>query len=248
MITHEINDRVNYDGEICVIIPCYNYAHYIKEAIDSLRQSTYKDFCCVIVNDGSTDNSEEVIKECVGDDDRFHYFSIENHGLAYVRNFGIGKTNSKYVLSLDPDDKISPTYIEGGLWFLNENKDFSVYYGRAKMFFDDGKETQWNLPPYAYRNLLLGNMIYSACIIRRSDFDKTDGYDETMKAYEDWEFLIRLLSHGGKVYMSDDLVFFYRRHEGSMDNIAQKHYKDYFQYIYEKNKELYLKNNLGLKF
>ena len=124
MNLHEINDMVDYDGEISVIIPCYNYAHYIKEAIESLRSSTYKDFCCIIVNDGSSDNSEEVIKECVGDDDRFHYFRIENHGLAYVRNFGIGKTKSKYVLSLDPDDKISPTYIVNAISFLNKNDDF----------------------------------------------------------------------------------------------------------------------------
>ena len=154
MNLHEINDMVDYDGEISVIIPCYNYAHYIKEAIESLRSSTYKDFCCIIVNDGSSDNSEEVIKECVGDDDRFHYFHIENHGLAYVRNFGIGKTKSKYVLSLDPDDKISPTYIVNAISFLNKNDDFSIYYGKANMFFDNGSEVQWNLPKFEYKNLL----------------------------------------------------------------------------------------------
>ena len=230
--------EINSSHEITVIMPCYNYAHYIKETIDSLKNSTYKKWNCIIVNDGSTDDSENVIFNLIKDDKRFVYIKQPNKGLSGARNIGIRAANTKYILCLDPDDKISPTYIENGIKYLNEHEDVTLYYGKAKMFYDDGTEEDWNLPKYSYEQLIYSNCIYSAFIYRKKDYERIGGYDENMRGYEDWEFLVRLLSDNRKIYMTDDVVFYYRRHDGSMDSIAKKNYQMYKEYILNKNNEI----------
>lgn len=229
-----------YDHEISVVIPCYNQGKYIKETIDSLKKSIYEDFHCIIVNDGSTDNSEKVILKEIDGDNRFEYFSNENHGLSYTRNFGINKTNSKYILCLDSDDKISSAYIECAVRYLNSHPDTSVFYGNAIMFYDNGNMAFWNLPKFSYSSLLDINSIYCSCVYRRKDYERVGGYDELMKSgYEDWEFLIRLLYNNDNVYRTDDIVFYYRRHDDSMDVNTRKNAKEIKEYIKNKNKKLF---------
>ena len=228
-----------YDYEICVVIPCYNQGKYIKETIDSLKKQIYEDFHCVIVNDGSTDNSEEVILENIKDDKRFEYYKNENHGQSYTRNFGIGKTNSKYILCLDSDDKISTAYIECAVRYLNKHPETSLFYGNALMFYDDGKMYLWSLPKFSYSSIFKMNTIYCSSVYRRKDYTRIGGYDETMKAYEDWDFIIRLLYNNDNVYRTDDIVFYYRRHNDSTDANAKKDVEKYKEYIIRKNKSIY---------
>lgn len=234
------NNLKDYDYEICVVIPCYNQDKYVKETIDSLKKQIYEDFHCIIVNDGSTDNSEEVILENIKDDKRFEYYKNENHGLSYTRNFGISKTNSKYILCLDSDDKISTSYIECAVRYLNKHSDVSLFYGNAVMFYDDGKMNFWELPAFSYSSIFNMNTIYCSCVYRRKDYERVGGYDESMKGgYEDWEFLVRLLYNNNNVYRTDDIVFYYRRHDDSMDNNTRKNAKEIKQYIINKNKNIY---------
>lgn len=232
-----------WKNEITVIVPCYNYGKYITETLDSLKTSTYQDFHCIIVNDGSTDDSEEIIKNAIAGDNRFEYFRIDNHGVGYARNYGIRKSDSKYILCLDSDDKISPTYIENGIKYLNKNDDVTLYYGNAQMFFDDGTSSDWYLPEFNYSRLLLSNQIYCSFIYRRSDYNRCGGYDEVMHGYEDWEFLVRLLD-GKKVYRTDDVVFYYRRHNDSKDAQVSKDVRSYLRYIIGKNIPVYMKYGL----
>jgi glycosyltransferase involved in cell wall biosynthesis len=234
----------DFDYEICVVIPCYNQGKYVKETIDSLKEQIYEDFHCVIVNDGSTDNSEEVILENIKDDGRFEYYKNENHGLSYTRNFGISKTNSKYILCLDSDDKISTAYIETAVRYLNKHPETSLFYGRAMLLYDGDVLKYWNLNKFSYEKLFNYNCIYSSCVYRRKDYIRIGGYDETMRGYEDWDFLIRLLYKNDNVYRTDDIVFYYRRHADSMDFRARKNAKFYKNFIIQKNKDIYKALNI----
>lgn len=237
-----------YNGLISIVIPCYNQAKYVRDTIISVKASRYKDFCCVIVNDGSTDNSEEVILDEIKGDKRFKYYKIKNGGLGHARNFGISKTNSKYILCLDSDDLISPYYIKKGVEFLEKNKNFSLFYANANFLYDeDGEEKKWNLPPYCYKSLLTGNMIYCSHIFRRSEYNKTRGYDEEMYGFQDWEFLVQLLNNRSNVYRDDETMFYYRRHKDSMDYEVKDKKMRYLLYIYEKNKEKFHENNLEIR-
>ena len=228
-------------------MPCYNYSKYIKEAIDSIKNSTYKQWNCIIVNDGSIDNSEDIIFKEINNDDRFTYIKQTNKGLSASRNIGIRASNTEYILCLDPDDKISNTYIENAINYLDFHSECTLYYGEAVMFYDDGTEKKWNLPEFKYEKLILGNHIYSSFVYRKNDFNRIGGYDETMKGYEDWEFLIRLLYGNKKVHRTNDIVFYYRRHNGSMDTVVKKDIKKYKNYIYNKNKELIINTIKNIK-
>ena len=241
-------EKIEYDCKIGVVIPCYNSEAYIEETIDSLKKQTFTDWKCVIVNDGSTDNSEEVINRCLSGDSRFSYIKQENHGLPYTRNVGIRSLNSKYIFCLDSDDIIDERYFELGVEFLDNNPDYSVFYGKAKFLYEDGTTKDWNLPEYNYLRLLRGNMIYCSFLYRRFDYEKTNGYDETMKGFEDWEFLIRLLPRSGKVYRSEEVLFYYRQRKNSMDktyNRGDNRIK-MLNYIYNKNHVVYEKCGISL--
>lgn len=233
--------------KITVIVPCYNTSLYVSATLESIKAQTYKDFECIVINDGSTDNTEEEILKNIKDDNRFSYILQENKGVANVRNLGITLSKGEYILCLDSDDIISPFYLDNAIKFLDENQDYTVYYGKAKMFYENdlSKAFYWNLIDYNYKILLMRNMIYSAIIWRKKDYTPNDDkwYDESMGGYEDWEFLIRLLYGNKKVYRTDDIVFYYRRHKGSRDDIAKK--KDvlkYVKYIRMKNIQIYLEH------
>lgn len=242
-------NSLKYDCKIGVVIPCYNSEKYIEKTIDSLKKQTFVDWKCVIVNDGSTDNSEEIILKCIDGDKRFSYIKQENQGVP-PRNIGIRSLNSKYIFCLDADDIINENYFSKGVEFLDSNPDYSVFYGNAKFLYDDGTTKDWKLPEYSYTRLLRGNIIYCSFLYRRSDYEKTDGYDETMKGFEDWDFLIRLLKNAGKVYKSKSVLFYYRRHEGSMDktyNRGDNRIK-MINYIFDKNRDVYEYNGIDINF
>ena len=242
-------NSLKYNCKVGVVIPCYNQGRYIADTISSLKNQTFKDWKCIIVNDGSTDNSEEVILREIYGDDRFIYRKQNNRGLGYSRNVGIRSLNSEYIFCLDSDDIINEKYFELGVDFLDKNLDYSVFYGNAKFLYNDGKTKTWNLPEYTYEKLLHRNMIYCSFLYRRSDYEKTNGYDEFMRGYEDWEFLIRLLSTGGKVYRSDSILFFYRQHGESMDKVYNRglNRTKMIIYMHIKNEKIYDKYGITMK-
>ena len=107
---------------ISIIVPCYNQAQYLPETLQSVLEQDYRHWECIIINDGSPDNTEEVALEWCSKDERFKYFKKENGGLSDARNYGIKHSVGKYILPLDSDDKISKDYtleaINVGLSYL----------------------------------------------------------------------------------------------------------------------------------
>ena len=97
---------------ISVVVPCYNQAQYLDECLQSVLNQTYQDWECIIVNDGSPDNTEEIAKNWVEKDTRFIYLSKENGGLSSARNAGIEIAKGEWILPLDADDKIGERYLE----------------------------------------------------------------------------------------------------------------------------------------
>ena len=97
---------------VSIIVPCYNLAQYLDEALLSIYNQTYTDWECTIVDDGSQDNTKEVAQNWVAKDSRFVYLYKENGGVSSARNFGIEKANSEYILTLDADDKHEASFLE----------------------------------------------------------------------------------------------------------------------------------------
>ena len=200
---------------VSIIVPCYNQAQYLAETLDSVLAQTYPYWECIIVNDGSIDNTEEVANTYCRLDERFIYYHKENGGLADTRNYGIKHSTGYYILPLDSDDKIGATYIEKAVKYLDMNPTTKLVYCEAELF--GIKTGKWKLEPYNYENLLRKNHIFCSCIYRRSDYDRTFGYNPNMKyGFEDWDFLLSLLTPEDVVYRIPEILFYYRQKESSM--------------------------------
>lgn len=225
---------------ISVIVPCYNQAQYLDECLQSVLDQTYTNWECIIVNDGSPDNTEEIAKNWVEKDARFIYLSKENGGLSSARNAGIEIAKGEWILPLDADDKIGNQYLE--LAEKEFEKDYTVIYCEAELF---GVNTApWQLPIYSYDKILSGNIIFCSAFFRKKDWLKAKGYDVNLKnGREDWDFWLSILQRESSVKKLDYLGFFYRRKEISMDKEINKNKMILTQtenYIYKKHLTKYL--------
>jgi glycosyltransferase involved in cell wall biosynthesis len=202
---------------VSVVIPCYNHAHFLPETLRSVISQTYKNWECIIVDDGSTDNTKEVVQSWALNDSRFRYLDKGNGGLADTRNFGIKNSNGKYILPLDSDDLIGEVYLEKAVKILEQNNSIGIVYCKAKLFGD--QNGIWYIPKFSFKRHLTHNTIFCTAFFRRIDYDKTIGYNTNLiYGYEDWDFWLSLLEVGVKVYRIPDFLFFYRIRNRSMRN------------------------------
>lgn len=112
---------------ISIIVPIYNVENYLRQCLDSIQNQTYQNFECLLINDGSPDNSADICKEYVAKDARFRYFEKENGGLSSARNFGIEHSTGAYITFVDSDDWLE----NDGLYLLHdalkkEHADISI--------------------------------------------------------------------------------------------------------------------------
>lgn len=130
--------------KISIILPIYNVAPYLDDAFQSLLNQTYSDFEIIAVNDGSTDNSLDVIKKYATLDKRIKYISQTNQGQSAARNFGMQYANGDYIYFMDADDKIEKSTLKTCFEYIERTKaDFIFFDGET--FFEDGAQPiSWN--------------------------------------------------------------------------------------------------------
>ncbi len=200
---------------VSVVVPCYNTAAYLPETLESVLAQTYQVWECVILNDGSTDDTEAVALEWCARDPRFRYVSQANAGLPAARNAAIAASKGRYILPLDADDLISPTYMEEAVAVLDADLRVRVVYCHAEFF--GAYSGHWELHPFDYDRLFFENQIFASCFYRREDYDRTGGYDDSMRnGLEDWDFLLKLIKRDDRVVRLEGVHFFYRQHKDQM--------------------------------
>jgi len=226
---------------VSIIVPCYNQAQYLSEALQSVSDQTYANWECIIVNDGSPDNTDQVAGAWLAKDSRFLYVDKENGGLSSARNWGIKNASGEFILTLDADDKYECTFVEKAIQVLNDNPNIGgVTSWGIKFFedkeFDEFKPVGGNIEHFLFRNSSIGTLMF-----RKKCWEAIGGYDEKMrKGYEDWEFFIRLTKAGWTIEVLPEVLFFYRQHSISMRTVAiNSHDKEIKRYIYTKHKDLY---------
>lgn len=227
---------------ISIIVPCYNQAQYLSKALDSVWAQTFTAWECIIVNDGSPDNTEEIARNWCAKDERFKYLHKENGGVATARNEGIKIAAGEFILSLDADDKIGKEYIALAMVEFQNDPQLKIVYGKAEKFGDESGP--WELEAYSIENLAKLNMIFCSTIYRKSDWELTGGYDTAMvNGLEDWEFWIAMLKNGGKVLQMETLVFFYRIKLGSRQRQLDSDKKKYlYEYLSVKHADFFVKH------
>ncbi len=231
--------------KVSVIIPCFNHGQYLEEALQSVLNQTYHDWECIIINDGSADDTEKIGQLWADKDSRFKYFTKTNGGLPNARNFGIERAKGIYILPLDADDYISSNYIELCVNALDHH-NFNLVYGKVEQF--GSRSGLWDLGTYGFNDLLISNMIHCTAMYSRSDWERVGGYDETMTSgLEDWEFWVHILDKNAKVKLLDSITFYYRIKDVSMISQMDKQKEmEVKAYVLKKHAATYHPIILGL--
>lgn len=216
-------------------------AQYLGEALQSVYEQSFQEWECIIVNDGSLDNTEEVAQKWVNRDSRFTYLSKENGGLSSARNFGISHSSGEFILPLDADDYISKNYVADALHSFAQDASLKLVYCKAEKF--GSQSGLWKLPIFSLSNLSKNNMIFCSAVFKKSDWNSVGGYDVKMNhGWEDWEFWISLLKNGGNVKQLETIGFYYRVKEVSMvKQLDQPKKEALLQYMSIKHSEFYVK-------
>ena len=194
---------------LSIIVPCYKQAAYIAQTLDSVLKQTLQDWECIVVNDGSPDNASEIVSRYVTLDSRIRLIETENRGVSAARNTGIRASEGEFILTLDADDIILPDYTQLAVDYFRQHPETKLVYCEARKFGEENK--YWDLPEYKWERFIFSNCIFSSCVIRRSDFDKTPGFNESMRVgWEHWHFLLGFLDEHDIVYRIPKVLMLYR--------------------------------------
>ena len=182
---------------VSVLLSVYNGEKYLDEAIESILNQTYQDFEFIIINDGSTDKSLEIIEKYKKEDNRIVVISRENKGLIYSLNEGISQAKGKYIARMDADDISLATRFEEQVKFMEKNLDIGIC-GTAVIGFGEGiKENTWKLST-ADKTIKTG-LLFSSCfahptvmIRRKLILEKKLYYDKRILHAEDFELWTRM--------------------------------------------------------
>lgn len=235
---------------VTVVVPCYNYAKYLPDCIESLSKQTLKPLEVIIVNDGSPDNTTEVANELIAKypDLPLRLLVKENGGLSSARNAAITEAKGELIMSLDADDKILPGALEEHVRLIGDNP--RAFAQCALMEFGDRHTIAVPTYPLTVQRIMQANTVFSNAMFPRTAWVEVGGYDESpvmRKGYEDWEFWLRLLAAGYELKASDMICFRYRVHEGQMSQAtAHPNAQELYQYIMTKHKDLYEKYDLKI--
>jgi glycosyltransferase involved in cell wall biosynthesis len=182
---------------ISVVIPAYNAERTIVETITSVQQQTLSNFELIVINDGSTDRTLELLQSI--EDNRLKVFSYENGGLPVARNRGISHATGEFIAFLDADDLWTPDKLELQLAALQQHPEAGVAYSWTSYFLDGEEESTFPFSPIffegnVYDKLLVNNFIAngSNILVRRNAIESVGEFEPTLKSSEDWDFYIRL--------------------------------------------------------
>ncbi|MBQ2910485.1 MAG: glycosyltransferase [Bacilli bacterium] len=232
-------------ADISIIVPIYNAEKFIKKCVDSLLNQTKKELEFILINDGSTDKTHDILKTYK--DKRIKYFKNKNQGIGKTRNFGIEKATGKYIIFIDSDDYIEPTTCEELYNKAIKEKADVVVCDFFKVY-DDGSIEDINLPSFKTSklkdnpnilidiNLSPWNKIYSTKLIKDNNIRFAEGIK-----YEDVPFVSEALDRANKIAKLDKKLNYYVIHGNSETTVRDKRIFDILKIVdmirkYFKNK------------
>lgn len=221
-----LNNR-KYEEEkepiISVIIPFYNDKKYIEQSINCILNQTFPYYEILIIDDGSKDEeSLKKLEEVSKIDKRIRVFHKSNEGLAATRDYGATKSSKtcKYLMFIDSDDLLEPTFMECAYWTLETNKEAAWAYSDSVGF--ESYTYTWN-KWFDSEKMKKVNELLAIAMVRKSDFNRVNGYGLREKAVnEDWNFWLKLLGHDRyPIHMSFYGMWYRRKETGELKNASK---------------------------
>ena len=209
------------DPLISILLPVYNGGKYLKEAISSILSQTYENWELIIINDGSKDDSESVVMSF--SDDRIHYYTQENIGLAKTLNKGIALARGVLIARQDQDDICLPARLERQVMFLEKNPHISLLGTRADIIEENIFTSRMHLHPLGNLEIKLGLLfdnffVHSSVMMRKNLLLEVGGYSEDVSRQppEDYELWSRFMRQGKQVANLPESLLVYREAASSM--------------------------------
>ena len=204
-----------------IIIPCYNQAHFLSQCLNSLLEQGFENWEVIVVNDGSTDDTDEVVQEYSAVDSRIKWVKKTNGGLSSARNFGIENALGSRFIFLDADDFIYPNCLAKIAEVLQDSNDNTLIQYGYTYVKEDGKtilaHTHAQKKTSLIPDVFEGNLgpCHSICISRSLAL-AAGSFDESLKSVEDWDFWIRAVKAGGTQKIISEKLVYYRYAKNSM--------------------------------
>jgi glycosyltransferase involved in cell wall biosynthesis len=211
--------------KISIIIPCYNQAHYLDESLQSVLKQTYSNWECIIVNDGSPDETEIISQKWVLKDLRFKYLYKENGGLSSARNAGLEIATGDFVQFLDADDYLDCTKLALSINAVTQNNEYDIVITNFRMFESSPIHSSI---PYCTLTADLFNfddLLYKweesftipiHCGLFKASLFQDFRFSEQLKAKEDWIMWIALYKNNCSTFFIDQPLALYRKNPHSM--------------------------------
>ncbi|MHC4850196.1 MAG: glycosyltransferase family 2 protein [Planctomycetota bacterium] len=207
-------------SRVQIVIPCYRQAHLLPEAVASVAAQTFTDFECVVIDDGSPDDTAAVAERLAREHPWLRLIRQENAGPCAARNNAIASSQAPLILPLDADDMLAPTAIEKMVAVFDERPELAIVGSWAREF--GNSHDQLRACSLGLRKLLRGNTMCVTSMFRRDVFEKTPGYNPNMvHGYEDWDLWISIHEVGGEAHVIEEELFRYRRAGPSRNDTAE---------------------------
>lgn len=216
-------------NRVSVFMPCYNSLHFVEETIKSVLNQTYKNFDFIIVDDGSTDGTLNILKKYEQYDERIKVFSNgDNKGLPYTRNRMFDLCNNEYVAIIDSDD-IMPLYrLEVGVDFLDANPDISAVGGAMQIIDENGEFCQKVEFPANYHGAIMARLIVGSAFVNGSMMMRKSvmiegkmRYDARFPAMQDYKFWSDF-AFAGKMMNLNQIMLYYRIRKNSVTDLSER--------------------------
>lgn len=226
--------------KVSVIVPSYNHAHFLPQAVQSVFDQTMQEFEIIVIDDGSTDNTREVAQSYT--DGRFKYIYQENRGLSASRNTGLGVARGEYVAFLDADDIFMPNKLQAQLDGFEAHPSCGMMLGGYYALNEQGEPVKAIEPWTDVPTLEIENWLFhcpvspNAVLVKKCWVDQVGGFDERFRRVEDWDLWLRMAYAGCQTGWVKEIVSGYRlspeqmtKNAASQKNVSLQVMDKFFQ-------------------
>lgn len=223
------------------VVPCFNHGRFVREAVESALNQAEADTRVVLVDDGSDDGTSPGACDALAGD-RVTVVHQANRGLPGARNRGAREARTEYLVFLDADDYIRPTFVSAlHAAILADPDPGSVSHAYCQEELIELGTGVWKVPEWDPLLLMVTNLHPVTALVRRECFESVGGFDETMTAgYEDWEFWLRVAEHGRRGVRVQQPLFVWRRHSHTtMVMGAVRRHDDLYRQIIKRRRAMF---------